>query len=306
VVKKMVDAVLGYDPDFSRLLEEPIPLEETPEYRWMTALTDGDGGRASAEFIDEFDASMGGRISRLIDYSPHAEETMAQAVRTVLGLPRSRMSDGQAIGLVLHPAHDSHLAEMLNVTTLGKLTRTMVHPHFTFRKRLSHTADSQDQRHRMTPASRPILSRQFFPDRPDYVVPLLIRETPEALEVYTEAMKETWAAMDRMAGSGVPDEFVLYLIPNAFPIRFEESGDLLNLHHKWTKRLCYTAQEEIWTSCREEVLQVAQVCPGIASHLFAPCTLRKMAGVTPFCPEGDRYCGVPVWNLPLSQYQRLL
>jgi hypothetical protein len=30
------------------------------------------------------------------------------------------------------------------------------------------------------------------------------------------------------------------------------------------------------------------------------------AGTTPYCPEGDRYCGVPVWKLALGQYQRTI
>ncbi len=37
--------------------------------------------------------------------------------------------------------------------------RTLDHAHYTFRKKLSHSADSQDQRHRMVPGSRPLLSR---------------------------------------------------------------------------------------------------------------------------------------------------
>jgi len=28
--------------------------------------------------------------------------------------------------------------------------------------------------------------------------------------------------------------------------------------------------------------------------------------VTPFCPEGPRYCGVPVWNRALEEFERLL
>src|SRR5204863_1292015 len=32
VVKKMVDALLAHDPLFRTILEEPLPLEETPEF----------------------------------------------------------------------------------------------------------------------------------------------------------------------------------------------------------------------------------------------------------------------------------
>ena len=71
-------------------------------------------------------------------------------------------------------------------------------------------------------------------------------------------------------------------------------------------RLCYTAQEEIWRASLEEVTQVRAVHPRIGAHLVPPCTLRKEAGVSPFCPEGPRFCGVPVWNKPLEEFQRLL
>jgi thymidylate synthase ThyX len=105
---------------------------------------------------------------------------------------------------------------------------------------------------------------------------------------------------------GVAWESAQYLLPNAFPIRFEESGDLMHLHHKWTTRLCYLAQEEIWRCCVEEVRQVARVHPALATHLLAPCGLRKTAGATPFCPEGNRFCGVRVWELPVDQYARVI
>jgi thymidylate synthase ThyX len=105
---------------------------------------------------------------------------------------------------------------------------------------------------------------------------------------------------------GVPEEFALYLLPNGVAVRFEESGDLLNLHHKWTKRLCYTAQEEIWRASKEEVEQIARVAPRVARYLGAPCTLRAAAGARPFCPEGDRFCGVLVWKKSIEEYQRTL
>jgi hypothetical protein len=98
----------------------------------------------------------------------------------------------------------------------------------------------------------------------------------------------------------------MYLLPNAFPIRFEESGDLLHFHHKWAQRLCYTAQEEIWNACRDEVLQVSERFPEIGKYIQAPCWVRAQGGAKPLCPEGDRFCGVPVWRMPVKQYQRLI
>jgi hypothetical protein len=71
-------------------------------------------------------------------------------------------------------------------------------------------------------------------------------------------------------------------------------------------RLCYNAQEEIWQASLDEVQQIRKINPAIGQYLLPPCTLRDMADARPICPEGDRYCGVKVWKLPLSKYKRLI
>lgn len=306
VVKAMIEEVNRVDPLFFREIEDSIPLDQTLEYHLFERTRQAIGGGGNADFIKEFDGELGSRISKLMDYKVGGEATLAQAVRSVLGLTKSAMSDRDAIDAVMNPSKNPYFSESLNLTSLSKLTRTMVHPHFTFKKKLSHTADSQDQRHRMTPASRPVLARQVVTAQPDYLVPDVIAQTPQAKELYDATMKRVWADISRLINDGVSYEFAMYLLPNAFPIRFEESGDLLSFHHKWTKRLCYTAQEEIWRSCKEEVLQIQEVCPTVASFLGAPCTLRKAGGVKPFCPEGDRFCGVRVWEMPVENYARLI
>jgi thymidylate synthase ThyX len=110
----------------------------------------------------------------------------------------------------------------------------------------------------------------------------------------------------RFLDAGGSEEHAVYLLPNAFPVRFYESGDLLNLHHKWKIRLCYNAQEEIFRASLDELTQVRAVHPEIGRHIHAPCRIRKEAGAKPFCPEGDRYCGVPVWNQELEAYKRVI
>ena len=319
VVGKMVEEVARIDPDFMKLAEEPLPLEDTLEFRVFREFQEpttangagpgpagGSQAGAGKAFLDEFDQELGGYVSKLIDYKVHAQETMAQAVRSVLGLRKDQLGDVQALDLVLNPSRNPYLSESLTLTTISKLTRTMVHPHFTFKKKLSHTADSQDQRHRMVPASRPILARHFMSSRPDYVVPALVKATPPAEAYYHDVMARTWQAMDQLLNMGTSPECTLYLLPNAFPIRFEESGDLLHFHHKWVQRLCYTAQEEIWNTCRDEVLQVQTRFPDIGRYLQAPCWPRAQAGISPYCPEGDRFCGVAVWKIPVDRYQRLI
>jgi len=308
VISAMVREVETIDPLFFRNVEDPLPLEQTHEARVLAeagrslAL----GGQEAREHRAEFDAGLQGRTSRLVDWSARGEAAIAQAVRNVLGLPRQAMDDGAALERVLSPRQNPYLSEALQLGTQGKLMRALVHASYTFQKKLSHAADSQDQRHRMTPASRPVLQASFVPGEPDLIVPALLAEVPEALEVFTRTSAEAWVAIERLVDARVAPELALYLLPNAFPIRFLESGELLHFHHKWVHRLCYTAQEEIWRASVEEVGQVRAVHPRIAEHLVPPCTLRKQAGVTPFCPEGPRYCGVPVWNKELRDYERLL
>jgi len=104
----------------------------------------------------------------------------------------------------------------------------------------------------------------------------------------------------------VSNEFAMYLLPNAVAVRFTESGDLLNLRHKYAMRLCYNAQEEIWCASLDEVDQICKVNPGIGKYLLPPCTSRDMADVRPVCPEGERFCGVKVWRLKLRDYKRII
>jgi thymidylate synthase ThyX len=308
LIQSMVDAVNAEDPLFFRDIEDSLPLDETPEYRLLASHCDPNavGGTRAKAFAREFDAELGNRISKLVDYKINAEATLAQGVRSSLGLTRDELSDDDAIRRILSPAQNVLFAQSLTLTTLSKSSRALSHPHYTFKKKLSHSADSQDQRHRMTPASRPVLTTQYAGGAPDAIVPDLIARTPEALEVYNEILGQTFVAIDALLDSGVAPSLALYLLPNAFPVRFEESGDFLHLHHKWTTRLCYTAQEEIWRASLEEVKQVREVHPRLGAHLLPPCALRQEADVRPTCPEGPRFCGVPVWRLQLDDYRRVL
>jgi flavin-dependent thymidylate synthase len=307
LVGAMVEAVRRIDPQFFKTIEDPLPLEQTLEYRALASAGRlGAGGAGARAHVREFDEALGRGFSRLTDYKVNAEASVAQSVRSVLGLTGAELSDDAALERVLSPVQNPYWGESLVLSTVSKLTRALVHAHYTFQKRLSHAADSQDQRHRMAPASRPVLHAHFVPGEVDVVTPALLAAVPEAQALFLEVLGRTWRSIEQLLDAGVSQEMALYLLPNAFPIRFYESGDLLHLHHKWVHRLCYTAQEEIWRASLEEVQQVAQVHPRLARHLHAPCTLRKAAGITPFCPEGSRYCGVPVWNQPLEQFARLL
>ena len=305
LVEKMAAAVQELDPLFDRELEDPIPLESTPEYRFFEergGLVDFDRAR---RFTEQFDADLEGRSSALWSWSARGEAGAADAARAVLGVPRTDMPDEEALSLLLDPSRNRYFAETMNVHTMTKLSRAMNHAHYTFGKRLSHTADSQNQRHRMTPGSRPALAAHYT-GRPDAVAPRIFEKSGAAMEIYERAVHLAYGSVNRLLEMGVSAESALYLLPNGHAVRMVESGSLLDFAHKWRTRLCYTAQEEIFHASVEEVEQVRAVHPQIGRYLHAPCWYRSRSGCAPYCPEGDRFCGVPVWKLEVEQFERVL
>jgi thymidylate synthase ThyX len=284
VIGAMVGRVREVDPQFFDRFDNE-PMDAPPE--WLLNARNGEA------FAREFDAKLAGGMSRLVDYSAGALAVMADAYRAVVGLTTAECPDAEALDRMLNPARNSYRRETLNIGVHAPLMRPLQHASFTFAKKISHTADSQDQRHRMVPGSRPLLTLADTRS-PDYITPVLIRENPRALEIYQAAMEEAWAAKNELLDRGVAPEFALYLLPNAKAIRLVESGSLLHLLHKWTMRTCFNAQEEIYQSSIEEVEQVRAVFPELARYIGPPCHLR--AGIsTPICTEGSHFCGVKVW-----------
>ena len=100
-----------------------------------------------------------------------------------------------------------------------------------------------------------MLSRTV-PEFVDVVEPGLIRDDPGCHEVFQEAVGQAWDTRNRLLALGVEPGQALYVLPNALVVRFEESGSLLHLMHKWTMRTCLNAQREIYEASMDEVEQV--------------------------------------------------
>src|SRR5215472_1975296 len=287
IIGEMVSQVKTIDPQFfDRFGMEP--LEELPEWKDSQP-----AASAGGSFAGEFDAKLGGKTSRLVDYSPNAIRVVAESYRAVAGLTASQCSDNEALDRLLNPARNRYRLETLNVGVHAPMMRTLQHPNYTFAKKISHTADSQDQRHRMVPGSRPLLTLADT-HQPDYITPALLAKNPRAQELYDRAIVDAWSAKNQLLDRGVPPEIALYLLPNAKSIRLVETGSLLHLLHKWTMRTCFNAQEEIYNASMDEIAQLREVHPQLSRYLGPPCHLR--AGITtPICTEGSHFCGVKVW-----------
>jgi thymidylate synthase ThyX len=264
------------------------PLKELPE--WKNSALNSNAGEP---FAREFDAKLAGKTSILVDYSPNAVRVMADSYRGVTGLTESQCSNSEAIDRLLNPARNLYRLETLNVGVHAPMMRALQHANYTFAKKISHTADSQDQRHRMVPASRPLLTLADTRE-PDYITPMLLAANPRAKEVYDRAMHDAWSAKNELLDRGVPPEIALYVLPNAKSIRLYESGSLLHLLHKWTMRTCFNAQEEIYQASMDEIAQLREVHPELTRYIGPPCHVR--AGIaTPICTEGSHFCGIKVW-----------
>src|SRR5258708_2819207 len=170
----------------------------------------------------------------------------------------------------------------------------------TFVTRLSHTAESQRQRQRRTPGAVPVVN---YDGTPDYMTPLVINENPELKTKYDEIMTNIYGNIEKCIVAGIPREVAIKLLPNAHMIRIVETGDLFDWLHRFKQRLCFLAQEEICFISIEQVEQLLEVIPDAEKMFQAPCGVAHVAG-TGKCPEGDRWCGKPVWKWNIKRYKK--
>jgi flavin-dependent thymidylate synthase len=302
IVEGMMSSLEERGIELGDVVEDPIEGTDMIEYSLMELHR---GQTSTREFFREFDSYLNGKRSVLEGYNPNAEFLLANAVRGVVGISSQDLSDKDAIAFALDSNKNPYLSEKMNVNPHSRLMRALLAVNYTFRKKLSHTADSQSQRHRTMPGIYPILGLNIG-DEPDVIVPSLIEADQEALDLFMETNQTTWRNIQKLIGNNVSVEQASYLLPNAKAIRKWESGSLVGLLHKQNKRLCYNAQEEIWRLARDEATEIKEVHPEIGQYFGAPCDLRFSGKVTPYCSEGPRYCGVPVWRLSEKQRKRVI
>jgi hypothetical protein len=305
----MIDEVHKLDPEFFKTIEDSIPLEQTIEYQVFNKLNLSQLDSVNAQrYAQDFDKRLGAKTAELISFSPHPEQVLGDALRQVLYLSPDKLTNEHAVKLLLAPQYNSYLGEALNLNSLSKLNRVLELVNFSFIKKISHAADSQAQRHRMIPGSRALFTRTINLEEPDFITPQLFDypKAHAAKNLYIQIHEQTLEAAQWLYQNGASPESLQYIFTNAYPIRYTDSGTLLDHQHKWTTRLCYNAQEEIWRAAMDEVQAVKKQAPLIGEHLLPPCGLRLRSGHTPICPEGDRFCGVPVWKQDISEYRRLL
>jgi len=305
VVDAMMGAVNKEDPTLLQMIgEKPIAQDDTLEWGANVSSMNTDGDK----FAEDFDKDLNGRIAKLVSHQGNGELILANAVRDVLGITNADLNDDEAIDLVMSPAKNRYHLDTLNSHLHSPLMRALQNVNYTFKKKITHTADSQDQRHRTTPTAKPLLSR-VHTTKPDFHMPEVVARNAEAAEVYTQTMEMLWDTKNKLIEMGVSPEYAVYILPNALNLRFTQSGNLAGFMHKWRLRTCFNAQLEIYNASMDELSQVAEVHPRIARYLGPPCLIRHRGGIRGDesgemkregpCPEGAHWCGITVWmNFP--------
>jgi len=163
--------------------------------------------------------------------------------------------------------------------------------------KLSFSADAQNQRHRRSPAIRPALEQIY---KRDFYIPPIIKEN--CLEEYIEAINYSYDFFeDESENIGFGE--AIYALSNAHNIEIIQKDDFNEFTHKAQMRLCYNAQQEIFDIVYTQIKQLKENGVNIDNFL-PPCAVRFKEGIKPYCPEGDRFCGVKVWKLDFDEYKR--
>jgi thymidylate synthase ThyX len=289
IVDEMVEEVRRVDPGFfAGITETPRPRDEHVEANLPV------GARRPA--VKPLPA---GAHSVLLHATPDAQRLVVEALRDVTG---SSLPDAQILAMVLDPTKNLAWSDTLNTWDHSPALRALRHVHYTFRKRLSLTAFAQDQRHRMTPATRPLL-RELVAAGPDVHVPEIIAGDEDARRVFDEAIAGLWSAMRTLVDKHkVNVDDATYLLPNATNVTFVQSGDLLSWIHKWRLRTCFNAQREIYDASVQELAQAQATHPALTSFVGPPCVFvsanlpkSQQDSVEACCPEAS-WCGVKVWK----------
>jgi flavin-dependent thymidylate synthase len=163
--------------------------------------------------------------------------------------------------------------------------------------KLSLSADAQNQRHRRSPAIRPALKDIY---KRDYYIPPIIKEN--FLEKYNEAIEYSYNFFEEESRNIGFSEAV-YALSNAHNIEIIQKDDFNEFTHKAQMRLCYNAQQEIFDIIYKQIVELKKEGVNVDNFL-PPCAIRFKEGIRPYCPEGDRFCGVKVWKLDFSEYKR--
>jgi thymidylate synthase (FAD) len=223
----------------------------------------------------------------LLQYTPSPERAVASAGRLCYAPVsaadlKSDMSEDDVRRLVRGLVRSGHMS-------------ALEHASFTFAvDGISRACSHQLVRHRVASYSQQSQRYVRFDSDGDFVMPPSIGASPEAREVFLEAMENARKSYERLVELGLAEgrgnesvyEDARFVLPNAAETKIVVTMNARELRHFFSLRCCRRAQWEInrlaWT--------MRSLAVRTAPLLFEGTGPGCMAGG---CPEGKMSCGRP-------------
>ena len=165
------------------------------------------------------------------------------------------------------------------------------HVSFTFGiDGLSRVASHQLVRHRLASFSQQ--SQRYVSMSPDpeaVIIPPNIKANPEALRLYSEAVRHSQETYRELCAMGIPKEDARFILPHGHSTRLIMTMNARELHHFFGLRLCRRAQWEIRELARKMLILCREKAPVIFDMAGPGCMFGK-------CNEA-RTCGKPYMNM---------
>ena len=162
---------------------------------------------------------------------------------------------------------------------------TFEHVSFTFGiDGLSRVASHQLVRHRVASFSQQ--SQRYVKMTADpeaVVIPEKIKNNPEALKIFNNAVEISQKAYSDLVNLGIPKEDARFILPHGYSTRLVMTMNARELHHFFNLRLCRRAQWEIHELARKMLILCREKAPILFEKAGPDCIFGK-------CSE-TRSCG---------------
>ncbi len=215
---------------------------------------------------------------KLINYTPNPERTIAAAARLCYA---DKSGDDLFFNLT-----DAEVKNMVKkIISLGHYS-VLEHVSFTFAlSGISRVTTHQLVRHRVGCSYSQRSQRYIKEDNFSFIIPPSIKERPDLLNKYTQAMENLNSLYEEFAAI-IPKEDARYLLPQAIESKIIVTYSLRALLHFITLRSCKRAQWEIQILAWRMLKEAKKVAPLLFEDAGPGC-LRGG------CPEGKMSCGDP-------------
>lgn len=215
---------------------------------------------------------------KLINYTKEPERVIAAAARLCY-------SERSGEDLFENLSDEEVKKLVKNILNLGHYS-VLEHVSFTFSiSGISRVTTHQLVRHRVGCSYSQRSQRYIEEDNFSFIIPPSIKERPELLAKYTQAMENLNRLYEEFAEI-VPKEDARYLLPQAIESNIIVTYSLRALLHFIELRTCKRAQWEIQILAWRMLKEAKKVAPLLFEDAGPGC-LRGG------CPEGKMSCGEP-------------